>query len=68
MGQNLVRKVLPIAGMTCPSCAVRIEKALRKMDGVVEARVIYHSTNAYITYEAKQLGLETMSAAIEQRD
>jgi len=66
MGQKLIRNVLPIEGMTCTSCAARIEKALQKLDGVVEAKVIYSSANAYITYDANQLDLERIMATVEQ--
>jgi Cu+-exporting ATPase len=30
---------LPITGMTCASCAARVEKAVAKLDGVLQARV-----------------------------
>jgi P-type Cu+ transporter len=39
MTQGEKEAVLPIAGMTCAACAVRIEKGLKKLDGVEEATV-----------------------------
>ena len=38
---------LPISGMTCASCAARIEKRLNKLDGV-EANVNYATEKATI--------------------
>ena len=39
---------LPVAGMTCASCAARIEKKLNRMDGVV-ATVNYSTEKAKVT-------------------
>ncbi|MFD3543214.1 heavy metal translocating P-type ATPase [Streptomyces sp. NPDC058662] len=40
---------LSIGGMTCASCAARIEKKLNRMDGV-EATVNYATAKAYVSY------------------
>ena len=42
--------VLTIGGMTCASCAARIEKKLNRMDGVTAATVNYASEKAKVTY------------------
>ena len=41
---------LEIGGMTCASCATRIEKKLNRMDGVV-ATVNYATEKAHVTYD-----------------
>ena len=41
---------LPIEGMTCASCAVRVERRLNKLDGVV-ASVNYATERATVEYE-----------------
>ena len=46
---------LPIEGMTCASCAMRVEKKLNKLDGV-EASVNYATQRASVSYDA---GIET---------
>jgi Cu+-exporting ATPase len=43
---------LPVQGMTCASCAVRIEKKLNRMDGVT-ASVNYATASAHVTYPAE---------------
>ena len=52
------RLELPITGMTCASCANRIERKLNKLDGVT-ATVNYATETAYVDYadgiEAEQL-------------
>ncbi len=40
---------LPVHGMTCASCAARIEKKLNRMDGV-SASVNYATGTAHVTY------------------
>ncbi|MFI0740717.1 heavy metal translocating P-type ATPase [Streptomyces sp. NPDC021100] len=45
------RVELAIGGMTCASCAARVEKKLNRMDGVV-ATVNYATEKAQVTYDA----------------
>jgi len=40
---------LPITGMTCASCAGRVERALARLPGVVTAQVNLASEHAEIT-------------------
>ncbi len=48
---STIEKVtLPIAGMNCASCAVNIEKALRKKAGVLKATVNFAAEKAYVEY------------------
>jgi len=66
MEQRLKRKVLQIEGMSCASCEMRIENALKKLDGVMEAKAIFSSSNVYITYDANTVGLEQIIETIEK--
>lgn len=68
MEQNIVRKVLQIDGMTCASCELRIENTLKKLDGVVNTKAIYSSSNVYITYDANIVGLDKIIETIEKLD
>jgi Cu+-exporting ATPase len=52
---------LPVQGMTCASCAGRVERALRKVPGVVEAHVNLASERADIAGTA---GPAVLAAAI----
>ncbi len=58
------RLELPIEGMTCASCAARIEKRLNKLDGV-EASVNYATENAAVTYDPAVVAPEDVVAAVE---
>ena len=56
--------VLKIGGMVCAMCVGALEIALKKLDGVVEVRVNLASEKAYITFNARMVGLEEMKKAI----
>jgi P-type Cu+ transporter len=55
---------LPIEGMTCASCAVRIEKKLNKLDGV-EASVNYATEKATVDFDPEIAAPEHLVAAVE---
>lgn len=68
MEQKLIRKVLQIEGMTCTNCEMRIENALKKLEGVLEVKAIYTSSNVYITYDANVIGLDKITETIVKLD
>jgi Cu+-exporting ATPase len=55
---------LPITGMTCASCANRIERKLNKLDGVA-ATVNYATEKAAVDYDAAAVRPEELVAAVE---
>lgn len=54
---------LAIGGMTCASCAARIEKKLNRMDGV-EATVNYATEKAKVTFDA-DISVADLIATVE---
>ena len=60
---SLERIQLPIEGMTCASCATRIEKRLNKLDGV-EATVNYATENAAVSFDPARVAPEELVAAV----
>ena len=58
------RLELPITGMTCASCAMRIEKKLNKLDGV-EASVNYATEKARVDYDPASATPDQLVAAVE---
>jgi Cu+-exporting ATPase len=57
--------VLVLEGMSCASCAVRIEKALNKVEGV-EATVNFATETAAVTYDPRIVGPGRLVDAVEQ--
>ena len=56
---------LNISGMTCASCAARVEKKLNKHDGV-QAQVNYATEKATITGAANTLDADALIATVEK--
>jgi Cu+-exporting ATPase len=55
---------LPIAGMTCASCANRIERKLNRLDGV-SASVNYATEKARVDFDPNAVAPEQLVAAVE---
>jgi Cu+-exporting ATPase len=56
---------LPITGMTCASCSSRVEKALRKTPGVLEASVNLATERASVTIAPGVADFASLTAAVE---
>ena len=59
------RLELPIEGMTCASCAARIERKLNKLDGVT-ASVNYATEKAAVEYDPAQVTPDALVDAVEE--
>jgi len=53
-----------VEGMTCASCAARIERKLNKLDGV-EATVNYATDEAAVTFDPSEVAVADLLAAVE---
>jgi len=56
---------LRLTGMSCASCAARIEKTLRGMAGVTEASVNFASEKARVSFLPGKTGVREMVRAVE---
>src|SRR5436305_5533942 len=54
------RAVLALEGMTCASCAMRIEKGLKKVPGVADAQVNLATEQASVTYDPARTDVSQM--------
>ncbi len=57
---------IPIGDMTCAACAQRVEKAIRKLDGVESVSVNFATEKATVSYDPQQLRLSAIREAIEK--
>lgn len=55
---------MQITGMTCAACATRIEKGLRKLDGVVEANVNLALERSAVKYDPGVTNIEAIQTKI----
>ncbi len=58
--------VIGISGMTCAACASRIERVLRRVEGVTAAAVSLAAGQAVVTFQPGMTDLPALHAAIEK--
>src|SRR5215212_12046428 len=56
---------IPVTGMTCASCANRVERALSKTAGVSEANVNFAAEKATVAYDPDYTSLEELIGRVE---
>ncbi len=56
----VTRATLALEGMTCASCAMRIEKGLKKLPGVADASVNLATERATVSYDASQVRMDDL--------
>ncbi|WP_079914379.1 heavy metal translocating P-type ATPase [Paenibacillus sp. 32352] len=63
--QEQHQSTLQISGMTCAACANRIEKGLKKMDGVADANVNFALERASVTFDPNKVNLNSLEQKIQ---
>ncbi|MEO7021631.1 MAG: heavy metal translocating P-type ATPase [Ktedonobacteraceae bacterium] len=63
--QKPQQMLFALEGMTCASCAMRIEKGLKKVPGVQEANVNLASEQATVIYDPRQTTVEKMMQKVD---
>jgi len=61
---ELAQVVLPVEGMTCVTCEWSIEKALGKLEGVIEAKASSSEQKVLVRYEPGNVTFEQMIEAV----
>ncbi|MEP7379961.1 MAG: heavy metal translocating P-type ATPase [Chloroflexota bacterium] len=59
-----IELTLPIEGMTCASCVNRVERFLRKTDGVLEANVNLATEQARVRFDPTLVGRDELNRAV----
>lgn len=62
----VTNKTIEITGMTCASCAMRIEKVVGKLDGVTQAAVNTATEKLTVAYDESKVSEATIQEAIEK--
>ncbi len=65
-GEEPRKAVLKIEGMTCASCARRLEKSLQASTGVEEASVNFAAEKATVSYNVKEVGLNDLLDIVKE--
>ncbi len=63
--ERSVKKTFPVTEMTCASCAVNIESALKKLKGIRQASVNFATQNAWVEYNPEAVSPQTMRQTVQ---
>ncbi|MEB3337428.1 MAG: heavy metal translocating P-type ATPase [Leptolyngbyaceae bacterium] len=58
--------ILKLRGMSCASCANRIEEAIRELPGVGQSAVNFGAEQATVTYNPQKISLEVIQKAVRE--
>ena len=61
----IIKQTFPVLGMSCASCAARVDKTLNGLPGVQEASVNYASATAQVSYDAEACSPSILKAAVQ---
>jgi heavy metal translocating P-type ATPase len=66
-GQTQTQRVdFAVEGMTCSSCATRVQKTLAQQVGVAQAQVNFATGTARVDYRAGQADIDALRAAVDR--
>jgi len=57
---------LPVEGMTCASCVLRVEKTLKKVEGVQDANVNLATEKVTLTFDPAKVRLDTLARVVDE--
>ncbi|RNI39808.1 copper-translocating P-type ATPase [Hanamia caeni] len=60
-----VKKIFPVSGMSCASCAISVETMLQSEPGVINAAVNYANSSAAVTYDPGVADLKHFKQSIQ---
>jgi Cu+-exporting ATPase len=63
--QHISTLTLPVEGMTCASCVARVEKTLKKIDGVQIANVNLATETVVLSFDPARTSLDILAHAVE---
>lgn len=64
--ETTLRKTFPVAGMSCASCAARVDRALNGLPGVERAAVNYAAASVQVTFRLGECSPEMLRTAVQR--
>ncbi|MDO5410321.1 MAG: heavy metal translocating P-type ATPase [Lachnospiraceae bacterium] len=61
-----MKQKFDVTGMTCSACSSRVEKCVRKLDGVQEVSVNLLTNSMQVTFQEEELSAEQIANAVEK--
>ena len=59
------KKIFPVVGMSCASCAARVDKVLNAQPGVYEANINYATAGAQVVYNPDECSVSSLKNAVQ---
>ena len=66
MGKNHLKERLRITGMTCASCAARVEKSVGRMEGVESCSVNLATERMTVEFDSAKTDMSAIKRQIEE--
>ncbi len=66
MSEKNISVTLPVRGMTCAACVARVEKTLKKLDGVETAYVNLATESVRLVYNPAIISIKEVAQAVEK--
>jgi len=63
---NVVKAKFKVGGMDCASCALTIEKAVKKLSGVKEAKASFANTELVVDYDPRAAKPDDIRKKVEE--
>lgn len=64
--EDMMKETIKISGMTCAACAQRVQKAVGKMDGVINASVNFATEKLSVEFDEAAANIPAITNTIEQ--
>lgn len=65
MKECAVEETMYVAGLDCPDCASKVEAAIRKSEGIVDANINFSASTLSIAYDPKKIDLSAIARTVE---
>jgi plastocyanin domain-containing protein/sulfite exporter TauE/SafE/copper chaperone CopZ len=66
VSMSIKREIIKVYDMTCTSCESRVERSLKKVDGVIEAKASYSAQQVTVEYDIEFCTKEQLKEAIKK--
>nr|WP_202117326.1 sulfite exporter TauE/SafE family protein [Clostridium chromiireducens] len=63
---SIKKEIIKVYDMTCTSCENRVERALKKIDGLISAMASYSAQQVTVEYDSKRCTKEDLKKAINE--
>ena len=63
---DIRREMIMLSGLNCPTCAAKLEKAVRATPGVTEAKVVFGAGSLNVEYDAAVVSYEKIADVVSR--